>query len=156
MIFTRIRMWGNLSNLGQWKKNPCVFLPCFIPTTFIKKCCWWLRQLWSLGVGWQDCQFSPTHTLHHSWLHSRRKFVPSHDKMKHSRTPLSCTTGFLSVHALSNFGTSRFCCSSPRMNHLLFVGLTHRYFPSFSNWCSELRVVLFYPWFTVLLWFSHA
>ena len=36
----------------------------FIPTTFIKNGCWWLRQLWSLGVGWQDCQSSPTRTLY--------------------------------------------------------------------------------------------
>ena len=32
MIFPRMRMWGNLSNFGQWEKKPCVFfLVDFLP-----------------------------------------------------------------------------------------------------------------------------
>ena len=55
--------------------------------------CWWLRQLWSLGVGWQDCQSSPTRTLHqqetlkhslHCALHPY--FVPSSRLFIHTQT----------------------------------------------------------------------
>ena len=35
------------------------------------------------------------------------------------------------LHTLSKFATSRFRCSSPCMNHLLFASLTHRYFSWF-------------------------
>ena len=60
-------------------------------------------------MGWKDCQSSPTCTLH--------PLLTSLWQEKPSRT--------------LQFVTSRFCCSSPRMNHLLFAGLTHRYFSWF-------------------------
>ena len=70
MIFTRIRMWGKLSNLDQWEKNTHMSsFPCLTQPLSLNNCCWWLRQLIVLGVGWQDFQSSPTHTLHHGWLH---------------------------------------------------------------------------------------
>ena len=49
MIFTRIRV-GKLSNLEPWGKNPCVTTLSY-PTTSIKNCCWWLRQLFVFGSG---------------------------------------------------------------------------------------------------------
>ena len=67
MIFTRIRV-GEIVNLGQWEKNPYVFFLCFIPTTFIKKGCWWLRQLWSWK--WGGRTVSP-----HPHVHSTHDFV---------------------------------------------------------------------------------
>ena len=36
---------GEIVKPWPMRENPCVFFPCFIPTTFIKKGCWWLRQL---------------------------------------------------------------------------------------------------------------
>ena len=70
-----------MSNLGLWGKNPCVStLSCFPPSlvspnrfdVLMENGCWWLGQLLSLGVGWQDClpfSHTPTppttfHTLH--------------------------------------------------------------------------------------------
>ena len=120
-------VWGNLSSFGQWVENPCVFFPCLIPTTFIMKDCWWLRQLMILGVGRQDCQSSPTCTLHHCWLHDVKKLLPSlprgfhsfHDELKHSRTPLSHTSGFLSIHAQAR------SYSSSCRGHCLLIILMH-------------------------------
>ena len=51
MIFPRIRMWGKLSTLANERKIPMCLLPFFFTTTFIKKDCWWLRQLIVLGSG---------------------------------------------------------------------------------------------------------
>ena len=78
---------------GPRGKIPMCLLPLLIPTTFIKKGCWWLRQLMVLGVGWQDYQSSPTCTLH--------PLLTSLWQEKPSRT--------------LQFVTSRFCCSSPRV-----------------------------------------
>ena len=50
-------------------KKPCVTTLSY-PTTSIKNCWWWLRQLLFLGVGWQNCQSFPTRTLH-PWLTSQ-------------------------------------------------------------------------------------
>ena len=61
---------GELSNFIQWGQNPCVFLPYLSQPLSLNNCCWWLRQLIALGVGWQDYQSSPTHTLYHDFGYS--------------------------------------------------------------------------------------
>ena len=78
MIFPRIGMWGNLSNLEP-KGGKTHVLSSFVLTNhfqlIISAGSWGkLWQLMVLGVGWQDCQSMPTPTLHHSsWLHNVRK-----------------------------------------------------------------------------------
>ena len=72
-------------------------LPLFYPTTTIKNCCWWLRQLLFFGVVWQDCQSFPTCTLHPRLTSQWQKKPPpslqrthyctlSTPVLKHSRT----------------------------------------------------------------------
>ena len=144
------------------------------PTTFIKNCCWWLRQLLSLGVGWQDCQYSPTRTVHHSsWLHNGRE-KPSRT-LHYVGLTIFCSpprTGFTRfslplthspLHACaehSHTSNSRpLCslfihaqagsCSSSGMNHCLLTVLTHRY-SSVLDSHSELGVVCLHPRFDVL------
>ena len=112
---------GEIVNLGQWEKNPCVTSLCFIPTTFIKKDCWWLRQLIVLGVGWQDCQSSPTRTLY-PWFccssphvdTSSSWRVAKHPGIAISRPPGSCSpsrTSHLSAHG---FHAQEFSWFHPR------------------------------------------
>ena len=62
-----------------------------------------------LGVGWQDCQSSPTRTLH-PWLNPKWK--------KHSRrhSPLhDCAKGSLTSHSRPSY-----CCSSTDKNGAAF------------------------------------
>ena len=56
---------GICQTLANERKIPMCLLFLVFPTTFIKKDCWWLRQLIVLGVGWQDFQSSTSRTLHH-------------------------------------------------------------------------------------------
>ena len=37
MIFTRIRMWGKLSNLGPMREIPMCLISLLYPTTFIEE-----------------------------------------------------------------------------------------------------------------------
>ena len=64
MIFTRIRVGEIVKTLANGVKKAMCLLSLSYPTTSIKNCCWWLRQLLFLGVGWQDWQSLPTCTLH--------------------------------------------------------------------------------------------
>ena len=57
-------MWGNCPALTNGVKIQVFsYLVLFQPLS-LKNGCWWLRQLLSLGVVWQDCQSLPTCTLH--------------------------------------------------------------------------------------------
>ena len=145
MIFTRIRM-GKLLNLEQWGKNPCVIFPCFIPTTFIKKDWWWLRQLIVLGSGVAELSVL-THTHTPSMVESRmeKKLMqaPSSLRLCWRLMQFPFTSFlFLFIHGqkwswFSSRGTSTICsflmvCSHPRTCILLFWG-SH----------SELGIVCF-------------
>ena len=79
------------------------------PTTSIKNCWWWLRQLLFLGVVWQDYQSLPTRTLHPQLTSPwQKKPLPSlqwtHDYplstlvLKHS-CPFNFVGSPLSVHS---------------------------------------------------------
>ena len=111
----------------------------------LKNDCWWLRKLWSLRVGWQDCHSSPTRTLHqqetfmHSPLHrshdclfvsTHRIYLvlllqmhsPLHACTEHSRTSNSRLRCCLFTHAWAG------SCSSSCVNQCPFIILTHRNF----------------------------
>ena len=99
-----------------------------------------------LGVGWQDCQSSPTHTLHPwlnpEWKKHSRGHSPLHDCAEGSRTSHSRPFLLLFIHGqkwscFSSRGASTVCsfltvCSHPRTGILLFWG-SH----------SELGIVCF-------------
>ena len=80
MIFTRIRMWGNLSKLGLWEKNTHVSsFPCLTQPLSLKNCCWWLRQLIVFGSGVAGLPVL-THMHTPPWLTSLwlgKKWLPS-------------------------------------------------------------------------------
>ena len=108
MIFTRIRVGEIVKPWAIEGKYPCVFFPCFIPTIFIKKDCWWLRQLIVLGSGVAGLSvLTHTHTLPTIlfFILSRRYFS-LHDCSEGSRT--------------SNFRVLPVVCSSTDKNGVVF------------------------------------
>ena len=137
MIFTRIRMWGNLSNLGQWGENPCVFFSLPYPTTFIEELLLVVEAVNCFGSGLEGLSvLNLTHTppwLTSLWLgkmtaiHSRRDFstLPTTVE-KCSRTCNSCLLhccSFSRRGILSHFSSSRtgFCWIYPRSSFLLRI-----------------------------------
>ena len=93
---------------------------------------WGSYDLWE----WGGRTVSPHPHSHstHCWLHYGRK----------------------NLHALSNSGPHDFAVHLHTWTIFCLLVSRTGIFPGFSNWCSELRAVLFYPRFTILLWFSHA
>ena len=79
MIFPRMRMWGGFVNLEPKREKPMCHFPLFYPNylhLIISASSW--EKLWQLivlGVGWQDCQSSPTRTLH-----QQGTLTPSHHR----------------------------------------------------------------------------
>ena len=102
-------------------------LPLLIPTNFIKKGCWWLRQLMVLGVGWQDCQSSPTRTLHQQ------------EALTHS-----------SLTQAIPFSSPRHCCYSRTSN---FASLSVSCSPSRRNGIRVPPHAQEFPGFTPLVFF---
>ena len=119
------------------RENPMCHLSLSYPTTFIKNCCWWLRQLLFLGVGWQDCQSLPTRTLHQQWTSRwvERWLRPS------SILSIACY--------LHGFCSSQLSAHPLRRPHdLLFIltqeqkllTLMHRIFPALITQSFPLRI----------------
>ena len=116
MIFTRIRMWGNLSNLGQWGKNPCVTFLCLPNHLHWRMTAggWGSYGLWE----WGGRTVSP-----HPHAHSTSK--------KHSRTlstarylhslfhPHNCSS--TRRHSTLHDSVGKLVHSNPRPLHCLFL-----------------------------------
>ena len=122
MIFTRIRMWGNLSNLGQWEKNPCVFfLFLFQPLSLrMVAGAWGSYGLWEWG-GKTVSPHPHAHSTTVEFTHGGNSSLPT----------TSWSTHALPFHALLVFcpsthppilGTSQFCCSSLTQTFFLALG----------------------------------
>ena len=100
MIFTRIRV-GKLLNLEPWgKKNPCVTTSSH-PTTSIKNCWWWLRQLLFGEWVWQDCQSFLTCTLHPRLTSQRQNKPPPSPPQDTTLSMTVKNTHALPIHVLS-------------------------------------------------------
>ena len=127
---------GELSNFSQWGQNPCVFLPCLFPTTFINNGFWWLRKIW-LGVECGRTVNPCPHSHSTSGLNltlgknndpdfvvhpSRRHFLPLHEFAEHPHTAISRPPCSCSPSCTSN-------CLLIVFTHRNFSGLTHAVFP---------------------------
>ena len=115
-------------------KNPCVTTLFYFQPLSLKNGRWWLMQLLSLGVGWQDCQFSPTRTLHplstslwqgKTTTITHARYHSLHECIEHPRTAISCPP----------------CsCSPSRTSNCLLIVFTHRNFPGFTHAVFSLRI----------------
>ena len=102
MIFTRIRMWGKLLNLGQWEKTHVSSSLVLFPTTFIKNLCWQLRQLLSRnGCGRTVSPHPHAHSTLVDFTMAGEKWLPS--LMQEIRLSHDCAEG-------SRTSNSRPCC----------------------------------------------
>ena len=84
------------------EKNPCAIFPCFIPTTFNKNGCWWLRQLMVFGSGVAGLSVL-THTHTPPLLTSRWKKKHFHHSHRILLPPRLCK----STHSHSTTQASR-------------------------------------------------
>ena len=118
-------MWGIGQTLGPRGKIPMCLLPLLIPTTFIKKGSWWLRQLWSWKWGGRTVSPHPhAHSTHNFCCSSLTQtfFSGLHEFDEHPCTAISCPPCGCSPSCTSN-------CLLIVFTHRNFPGFTHAVFP---------------------------
>ena len=115
MIFPKDKDVGEFVKPWPRGKIPMCLLPLLIPTTFVKKDCWWLRQLIVLGSGVAGLSVL-THTHTPPQLTSLTEEIRPFPRRAEAFTHF----WFLSIHAQAR------SCSSSLRGHRLSIILTHR------------------------------